>query len=178
MASKEIEIAFVDLNLGEESGFDFARQIRQEGRPIKIFIITSSSKEEDFERAKNLGVDAYLLKDAFIDEIMFGLKVVERGGRFYSMELLEKQFRYSKEEQLLEQLTLRELEVLLELSKGSSNANIGLALYISEGTVKKHISSILAKLTLKNRMEAMLFANRNNVVLETVLMRSRDAQKA
>lgn len=160
------ELAFVDINLGDESGFDFLRWLDSKERKTKIFMITSSSDENDFLYAKDFGVDAYLLKDAFIDDILYGLKVVERGGKFYSANLIEKMGHPSEEERLLDSLTNREKEVLFYLNKGYSNAQIGEQLFLSEGTIKKHISNILSKLNLKNRVEAVLLAERNHHKLQ------------
>lgn len=165
----QMDMAFVDINLGRESGFDFLRWMGERKIGAKVFMITSSSSEADFMHAKNLGVDAYLLKDAFIDDIMYGLKVVERGGKFYSADLIENMGRLSEEEKRLNSLTKREKEVLLLLNKGYSNAKIGESLFVSEGTVKKHISGILSKLELENRVAAVLFAGRNRMKLEAAV---------
>ena len=123
-------------------------------------------------RAKCLGIDAYLLKDAFIDDIVYGLKVVERGGKFYSADLIENVGNASEEEKKIDMLTRREIEVITLLRKGYSNAKIGEVLYVSEGTVKKHLSNIFGKLDLYNRAEAMLFAERNSEKLQLTLKQS------
>lgn len=161
-----LDMAFVDINLGRESGFDFLKWMEDQDLDAKVFMITSSSDESDFMYAKDFGVDAYLLKDAFIDDIMYGLRVVERGGKFYSADLIENMGNLSEEERLLDTLTKREKEVLFLLNRGYSNAKIGESLFVSEGTVKKHISNILGKLGLENRVEAVLFAGRNHHRLE------------
>ncbi|MDO4772792.1 MAG: response regulator transcription factor [Bacillota bacterium] len=173
--TEELDMAFVDINLGKESGFDFLKWMREKGLPTKIFMITSSSDEKDFMYAKEFGVDAYLLKDAFIDDIMYSLKVVERGGKFYSADLIDCIGSVSEEERLLGRLTKREKEVLLLLTQGCSNAKIGHLLFVSEGTVKKHISNILSKLGLQNRVEAVLLAERNHHLLEMEIKLSKCA---
>ncbi len=89
MQGRDINMAFIDLNLNGESGLDFLRWLKKERQEVKTIFITSSSREQDFLQAKDMGVDAYILKDAFIDEIMFGLKAVERGSKFYSADLIE-----------------------------------------------------------------------------------------
>lgn len=167
-----VNMAFIDVNLGKESGFDFLVWLRENRPEAKIFFITSSSRESDFLLAQKMGVDAYVLKDAFIDEIVYGLKVVERGGKFYSSALMERLNRESNEEMQLRELTERELDVLVLLSQGYSNAKIGEKLFISEGTTKKHISSILGKLNLENRVQAVLFASKNSFIIRTALKRA------
>ena len=157
----QVDMAFVDLKLKRESGFSFVRWLREQGKPVKGMLIASDLKNHDFEQARELGIEGCVQKDAFLDEILYGLKVVERGGRFYSSGLIESMEEEEQEKKKLGGLTGRELEVLKLLSRGYSNAKIGQKLFISEGTVKKHITSILGKLCLENRVEAVLFASRN-----------------
>ena len=175
MDMQKIDMVFVDINLGEGSGFDFLEWLEPEQSEVKVFMITSSPSESDFLHARALGVDAYLLKDAFIDDIVYSLKVIERGGKFYSSDLVDQMGQLSEDEKLLETLTKRELEVLFFLNKGYSNAKIGEELFVSEGTVKKHISNILGKLGLENRMEAGLFSSRNSEKLELMIQFGEDA---
>ncbi len=167
------DMAFIDINLGVENGFEFLQWLIGSERRIKTFMITSSSDANDFYKAKEMGVDAYLLKDSFIDDIMYGLRVVERGEKFYSTTLLSQMDHISDEERLLYRLTKRELEVLRFLSNGYSNSRIGECLYVSEGTVKKHISNILGKLDVENRVEAMLFAGRNSAGLQRAMEQAK-----
>lgn len=157
----QVDMAFVDLKLKRESGFSFVRWLRAQGKPVKVMLIASDLKNHDFEQARELGIEGCVQKDAFLDEILYGLKVVERGGRFYSSGLIESMEEEEQEKKKLGGLTGRELEVLKVLSRGYSNAKIGQKLFISEGTVKKHITSILGKLCMENRVEAVLFASRN-----------------
>ena len=154
-------MAFVDIHLHNESGFDFLEWMQEKKMDVKTFIITSSSSENDFLKAKSLGIDAYLLKDAFIDDIVYSLKVVDRGGKFYSADLVENVGNISEDEKKIDTLTKRELEVVLLLRGGHSNARIADALYVSEGTIKKHLSNIFGKLELCSRTEVMAFVERN-----------------
>ena len=174
METKKPDMVFVDINLGKESGFDFLEWLHSKKSEVKVLMIISSSSESDFLHARALGVDAYLLKDAFIDDIVYSLKVIERGGKFYSSDLVDQMGQLSEEEKLLETLTKRELEVLFFLNQGYSNAKIGEALFVSEGTVKKHISNLLGKLGLENRMEAGLFSSRNSEKLELMIQFGED----
>jgi len=161
MQNNNIDMAFIDLNLNEENGMDFLKWLKKERQEVKTIFITSSSREQDFLQAKDMGVDAYILKDSFIDEIMFGLKAVERGSKFYSAELVENIGSSTEEDKKLSSLTARETEVLKLLHCGYSNLEISEKLFISNGTTKKHVSSILSKLGLKNRVEAVLFADKS-----------------
>ena len=159
--NKPVDMAFVDLHLHNESGFEFLEWVQRHDKAIKTFVITSSSSESDFVKAKNLGIDAYVLKDAFIDDIMYSLKVVDRGGKFYSSDLVDNMGSFTEEEKKIETLTKRELEVALLLREGYTNAKIAEALFVSEGTVKKHISNIFGKLDMYSRTEVLVFVERN-----------------
>lgn len=162
---KSIDSVFVDLNLHNESGFDFLEWIQNQNhdknKNIKTFVITSSSSEIDFMKAKNMGIDAYILKDAFVDDIVYGLKVVDRGGKFYSSDLMANVGNASDEEKKIDTLTRRELEVALLLREGYSNAKLANILSISEGTVKKHISNIFSKLEIYTRTEVLVFVEKH-----------------
>lgn len=161
-----VEIAFVDLKLGAESGFDFLEWALAKQSRMKTFLITSCSRKSDFEYAKRLGVDAYVLKDAFVDEILYGLTVVQRGGKFYSPALFDTEEKCSADERCVEELTNRELDVLMLLGQGLCNEKIAKQLYISEGTTKKYVAGIMEKLDFENRVEAALFASRNKFLLQ------------
>src|SRR5690606_1566413 len=111
----------------------------------RFVVLTSSSRKEDFDRAQKADVDGYILKEAFTDEFMYAIKVINRGKKFYDSTIMDYRMRYEKYESLAE-LTETEWEVLRELGLGHSNGQIAKTLYISENTVKKHVSSILSKL--------------------------------
>lgn len=166
---KSIDSVFVDLNLHNESGFDFLEWIQSQNKNIKTFVITSSPSESDFVKAKNMGIDAYILKDAFIDDIMYSLRVVDRGGKFYSSDLMANVGNTSEDDKRIDTLTRRELEVALLLREGYSNAKIANNLSISEGTVKKHISNIFSKLEIYNRTEVLVFVEKHMERFQTIL---------
>lgn len=159
LKSNQVNIIMVDLHLGLENGFDLIERAKVLYQKVKYVILTSSSSLLDFRRAKQLNVDGYILKDAFVEDIIYALSVIRRGEKFYSPRFLENTMNgYEPSE--LQVLTEREKEVLSQLSTGLTNAQISDVLYISEGTTKKHISNILAKLNMNNRIEAVLFARK------------------
>lgn len=150
---KKIDVALIEWALGTEDGFDFVKKVRQWKYPLKIIIVSSCCRQQEFEKANRLQVDGYVTKDAFMEEIVFAVKRVMANGQFYSPEILTQMQRRQGQETL----TRRECEVLGLLQKGYTNMHIADALCISESTVKKHVSSILAKRNLKNRLEAVLY---------------------
>ena len=162
---EKIDIAIIDLSLGKEYGLDVVEKARKELclTHIKFVILTSSIREDDFNKANKVNVDGYILKDAFTDDIIYALRVVLRGKRFIDPEILYYVSNHHNNKNM-EKLTIREKDILLVLGEGLSNQQIAEKLYISENTVKKHISSILAKLGLEHRTQAALYANSSNYI--------------
>ena len=155
LRTEEIQMALVDLKLSGESGFDFVTYAKMEKPDLKVMIITFSSKVEDIKRAKEIMVDGYLIKDAFIEEIIYAIKLINKNGTFFS-PMAEKCLESKLSNENTDQLTKREKEVLNLVKEGKSNAEIGKTLYISETTTKKHVSNILSKLNVKRRVEIIV----------------------
>ncbi|ABR46716.1 two component transcriptional regulator, LuxR family [Alkaliphilus metalliredigens QYMF] len=159
MAKFSPEITLIDLNLGRQDGLEIVNKARAKGMATKFIVLTSSSKREDFLRAREAGVDGYILKEAFAEDILYALRIVLRGKKFIDPEVIQYQTSDIRENSHLDELTPRERDVLTELGKGLSNFEIGKQLFISEHTVKKHVSNILSKLELNHRTQAALFVN-------------------
>lgn len=156
---KKPNLAIVDLNLGKEDGLEIIRRARRSGISTKFIILTSSIRKEDYLRSEELGVDGYILKEAFAEDILYAIHVVLRGKKFIDPEVIRYKTQNSVEDEYLKDLTPRESDVLVELGKGLSNFEIARELFISENTVKKHVSNILSKLELNHRTQAALLVN-------------------
>lgn len=146
-------IAIVDIGLNKENGLEIIERCKGKCN-TKFLVLTSSIKKDDFYKAKRLDVEGYVLKEAFIEDIIYALNLILRGKKYFDPEIVE----YTSNHMSFNTLTSREYDVLVELGRGLSNSEIATNLYITEHTVKKHISSILAKLELNNRTEAALYA--------------------
>ena len=158
---KKPELAIVDLNLGYEDGLEIIENSRKKGSKTKFIILTSSIKKDDFIRAKEMNIDGYILKEAFAEDILYAIHVVFRGKQFIDPEVIRYQTIDNKQDDYLNELTPREGDVLVELGKGLSNIEIAGTLFISENTVKKHVSNILSKLELSHRTQAALLVNQS-----------------
>jgi two-component system nitrate/nitrite response regulator NarL len=155
-----IDVLFVELHLESYDGLELIKKAQQFGqRNIKYIILASSISIFELRHAMELGVNGYILKDALVEDVRYVFNVVRRGEKFYPARIIEKTFS-EVEGKNLKLLTAREMEVFTELRKGLTNCQISNNLYITEGTTKKHISSILNKLKLSNRMEAVVYANK------------------
>ena len=161
------DVAIVDLRLANESGLDLITEAKRQGITCKFVVLTSSTDELDFEQAKKIGVDGYVLKEALPEELLHALRIVGRGRKYYDPGVLDFVMKPEVSVEVdghIEQLTPKEKEVLLELGMGHSNKQISQALYITEYTVKKHVSQVLAKLDLADRTNAALYANVKGLV--------------
>lgn len=161
------DLALVDLRLADESGLDLITDAIRQGFTCKFVVLTSSTEEEDFKLAKETGVDGYVLKEALPEELIHALRIVSKGRKYYDpgvLDLAIKSRETHEVDQHLEQLTPKEKEVLIELGKGLSNKDISHSLFITEYTVKKHVSQVLAKLGLVDRTQAALYANVKGLV--------------
>lgn len=152
------DISFIDLRLGKEDGIRLVNKAIKKGLNSKYIILTSSNKISDFNRAYEAGVDGYILKEAFVEDILYAIRVILRGKKFFDQELFEKDLN-AYDHLNVDKLTPREQDILIELGKGLSNIEIAHSLFISENTVKKHISNIFSKLELTHRTQAALYAN-------------------
>ncbi|ODA41489.1 response regulator transcription factor [Desulfosporosinus sp. BG] len=157
------DIVIIDLKLKDECGFDIVSEIKDLCDKCKIIILTSSSDPDDFKRASEFNVDGYILKDAMPEEIVSAIRLVSKGRKYYDPSIMEIVLKKEKLENI-EQLTPRELEVLASLGKGLNNKDIAKHLFITEYTVKKHVSQVLGKLGLGCRTQAALYASVRGIV--------------
>ncbi|MBP3886958.1 MAG: response regulator transcription factor [Cellulosilyticum sp.] len=152
------DIAIVDICLrNKENGFRIIEKSLLENMDTKFVVFTSSSRKNDYDHAKALNICGYILKDSYIEDINYALKDILKGKSFFDRSIQESTMRDVHKE-VREALTDREYEVLKALGKGLTNQQIAQKFYITENTVKKHISSLLSKLELAHRTEAALYA--------------------
>ncbi|MGT2828225.1 response regulator [Streptococcus hillyeri] len=156
MLQKEtVDVAILDVEMPVKSGLDVLEWIKANSA-TKVIIVTTFKRAGYFQRAVKAGVDAYVLKERSISELMATIHKVLAGGKEYSPELMET---IVQEEQLL---SARERDVLKLLAKGLSNKEIASQLYLSDGTVRNYVTSLMTKLGANNRTEAVLIATEKN----------------
>lgn len=162
LITNQPDLAIIDLYLGSEYGLDIVKSSKENGLKTKFIILTSSLKKEDYIRSEEVGVDGYILKDAFAEDILYGIRVVLRDRKFIDSEILSCLSENNNKGDQVGNLTPREQEVIEQLGHGLSNSEIAESLFISEYTVKKHVSSILSKLSLEHRTQAALLYNQGS----------------
>jgi DNA-binding NarL/FixJ family response regulator len=150
------DVILLDLALPELDGVAALRQIRAADPAAHVIIFTAFDTDERILAAVQAGAQGYLLKGAPREELFQAIRVVDSGGSLLQPVVAARLLRqFSGAAALPEQLTERELEVLRQLAKGRQNKEIATELWISERTVKFHVSAILAKLGVGNRTEAV-----------------------
>jgi DNA-binding NarL/FixJ family response regulator len=174
--AREIEpdVALIDVNLPGVEGMEVARQVRQQLPSTAVILLTTREDEEQLFQAITVGAAAFFAKDVRPHELLDGIRRVCRGEYLINESVLTrplvasrvlKQFRDlssadQEVEPLFVPLSAREIEVLDYIARGNSNKEIARALKISDQTVKNHITSILRKLAVNDRTQAVVYALR------------------
>ncbi len=159
------DLAIMDLRMSPVDGHRLLTRIRAEGIETPVVVLTMSDSQEDLSRAFRAGVRGYLLKDMDPEEVIDAIRRAARGEMVVSpamavklVDLLLPSQHGTTRADYMKSLTDREREILEHLSNGKSNKAIALSLGISHDTVKLHVRHILAKLGLRSRVEAAVFA--------------------
>jgi DNA-binding NarL/FixJ family response regulator len=169
--AKHPNIVIMDLNMPGIGGIEATRQITTLAPLTRVIMLTVSSAAPDITDAVLAGACGYLLKSATTQEIVSGIAAASRGDALLSPSVAAKLLERVREmpmrpavpDPAQASLTDREIEVLRLLSSGMDNAEIGRTLFISPSTVKNHISSILLKLQIANRIQAAVYAVRSGL---------------
>jgi DNA-binding NarL/FixJ family response regulator len=158
------DITLVDLRLPKMSGVEVIQSVRADYAHARFIVLTTYDGDEDIYRALQAGARAYLLKGMSVEVLISTIRSVHAGKSIIPPAIAQK----LAERMATEQLTQREQDVLEQIVRGKSNKEIGVALDISEATVKTHINNLLGKLGVEDRTQAATAAiQRGLVQLET-----------
>lgn len=163
------DLVLMDLIMPVMNGIEATKIIKADNPAIKIMMLTSYADQEHVIPAIESGASGYQLKDIQPDELVKAIVRIMGGEnqlhpKATSLVLSHLSGNNRQERKLLNELTKRELEVLKEIASGKSNKEIAASLYITEKTVKTHVSNVLAKLELADRTQAALYAVRNRLL--------------
>ncbi|MFI5911925.1 response regulator [Dactylosporangium sp. NPDC051541] len=161
------DIALLDIRMPHLDGLAAAAELRAAAPDVAVMMLTTFDEDEYVARALAEGAAGFLLKAADPRELIIGVRAVADGAAYLSPRIAQKVIarfdggrlaRSRAARQRIERLTPREREVLALVGHGRSNQEIGAALFVSEGTVKAHVSAIMQRLGVNNRVQAAIVA--------------------
>ena len=170
-AALQPDVILMDVRMPEMDGVAATRVICQKFSDIKVLVLTTFDDDEYIAEAMRVGALGYLLKDTPSEELAAAIRAVDKGYAQFGPGIWQKMVSQVSAKSApspspamtlppdLLELTPREREVLCLIATGSSNREIAQKLFISEGTVKNHVTNILNRLHLRDRTQAAIFAN-------------------
>jgi NarL family two-component system response regulator LiaR len=161
------DVILMDLVMPEVDGIEAVRLIRADQPDVRILVLTSFATDDKVFPALKAGALGYLLKDSSPSDLLQAIRQVHRGESSLhptiARKVLQELTRSPQQPPAPDPLTEREVEVLRLVAQGLSNQDIAAVLLVSDGTVRTHVSSILAKLHLASRTQAALYALRQGL---------------
>lgn len=164
------DVILMDINMPESNGLQAIKEIKQEKMTSKIIVLTIHEDREYLFKTLQMGAEGYVLKDAEPAVLIEAIRNVHNGQSYIQPNMtreLVKEFNrvtlHEKEKGEEHNLTAREIEVLELIAEGMINKEIAKQLYISEKTVKNHVSNIFKKLNVSDRTQAAIYAFKHNI---------------
>jgi DNA-binding NarL/FixJ family response regulator len=151
------DVLLMDLRMPDVDGVAATRQIRDKFSNVQVLILTTYDTDADIERAIQAGALGYLLKDATRDELVRAIRAAASGSSVLAPSVASRLMERMRTPRH-ENLSARELEILLHVARGKTNKDIGAALHISEATIKTHLLHIFGKLGVQDRTQAVTVA--------------------
>jgi DNA-binding NarL/FixJ family response regulator len=166
------DVVVMDLNMPGMSGVEVTRRLIERTPASRVLVVSVSAQEEDVTEAILAGASGYVLKDGPVEEVVAGIQAAANGESLISPRIATMLLRRMRLDEpaavdaaaTTTPLSDRELQVLRLVAEGKGNQEIGQELFIGQSTVRNHISSILMKLQVENRVQAAVRAVRDRIV--------------
>ncbi|MDC5697476.1 response regulator transcription factor [Intrasporangium calvum] len=165
--SRRVDVVLMDVRMPRVNGIEATRRLLASPAPPRIIVVTTFDLDEYAFAALHAGASGFLLKDARGEDILDAIRVVHAGHAVVSPATTRRLIEHlvtspppdgARAQSVIDALTAREQDVLLELATGASNAEIARKLFLSEATVKTHVGHVLGKLDLRDRVQAVVLA--------------------
>jgi len=170
---KKPDVVLMDIQMPELNGVEATAMIKRDFPDIKIIVLTTFNDDQYIYDALKNGASGYLLKDTSPSEIANAVRTVYNGGALIQSEVAVKvidkfsQLANQTVDKIIDKraelLTEREIEILRLIAEGKNNKEIADQLFLSQGTVKNHITRVLIKLDLRDRTQLAVFALKNDL---------------
>lgn len=162
------QVLLLDINMPVKNGIEVLKEIRSNRLNVKVLILTVHNEVDYLLKAMDIGVDGYILKESDFSELKKAINTVLSGETYIQPSLIpilnNRMVSRDKDKDKIDELTKRELEVLIEVANGKLNKEIANELKISERTVKNHISNIFKKIDVSDRTQAAVFVIKNDLI--------------
>ena len=169
-ASRHVDVVLMDVRMPGMDGIEATWQLTAKTEPPKILVLTTFDLDDVVYDALCAGASGFLLKDSSEQRLTTAIRVVADGGSLFAPSVtrrLIQEFstrRPAQPNTELSALTERETEVLRHIARGQTNAEIAVALFVTENTVKTHVARVLAKLGIRDRVQAVIIAYESGLV--------------
>ncbi|MFD8970927.1 MULTISPECIES: response regulator transcription factor [Streptomyces] len=172
LAGVQADVVLMDVRMPRLDGAEATRRLMARPDPPKVVVLTTFDLDEYAFAALQTGASGFLIKDAPAEDLLRAIRTVHRGDAVLAPSTTRRLLAHVAPDlptprtgpDPLAALTEREREVLLLIARGAANAEIARELFLSEGTVKTHVGRILAKLGMRDRVHAVIFAYQHRLV--------------
>ena len=171
LAETQVDVVLMDVQMPRMNGVEATASVTARENAPKVILLTTFDLDEYAFAGLRAGASGFLLKDASADEVLHAIRAVHAGDAVIAPSTTRRMLEHLATARTardaspqLERLTPRERDVLMEIARGHSNAETARRLFLSEATVKTHVGHLLAKLEVRDRVQAVIFAYENGLV--------------
>jgi DNA-binding NarL/FixJ family response regulator len=159
LASEMIpDVLLLDIRMPKVNGIELVKILRSQGSTLPILMLTTFDDSELFMQSLQAGANGFLLKDISLEKLVNAVKILADGG-FVAEPVVIKQLNQGLDDApIIDNLTEKEQQILKLVAGGFSNKEIARSIFLAEGTIKNHVSTILSKLNTRDRTRAVLIA--------------------